>query len=372
MTAWWEDKTRAEAESLPNPWSLRYGLTAVWEYDDNFSTRQSNGPDSEGGDGQIFALSPFGVLTFGEPGHGLDFRIGYAPIIRWFIQDNRDPLYAHELAVDLGVNGTRSRVNASLTYSRNEGGIVEVGEVVSSDTFSLQVGGSYDISPKTIIGATFGSTIAEYQTLNSFSNFTLGFFVDYAVTPKSRLGIGLGYDHLQQDLNLASNTFNLNLRFNWAATAKTGLTGVTGVEQREYQDGNSIMAGVGNLGFYYNPTDKVSFNFGAYRKSVPSISIANGMSYCTGAALSAGFEATARVQANMTLGYENALYEATGGPEKVDREDNYFFVRPSVRYAFSSHLSMNVFYQMTSNESSGTAANSFDRNQVGISLTLAY
>ncbi|TDU71378.1 uncharacterized protein DUF481 [Prosthecobacter fusiformis] len=373
MSAWWDGMTSVAEESVRSgPWALHYGLTTAWEYDSNFNLDAGNAAIGGGqsGDTQIFSVSPYGVLTFGQPGHGLDFQLRYSPEFRWFSEENIDNVINHNLSMSLGINGARSRMYANVGYSRNENGNVEVGNLVSSDTYTIGLGGSYDVSPKTTIGATLNTNISEYEAFNSFSNFALGLFVDYAVTPKTRLGLGVGYDHLQQDNNRNANAYNVNLRFNWSATAKTGIAGSLGVEQREYDGGESMIAAIGRIGVYYNPTEKLGLQLSAYRNASPSIGAADGMFYSTGLAFTSNLQLTSRVSASLSIGFENAQYESTGGDEFTGREDDYFFVRPAFTFFLSSHLSMNLFYQFTNNDT--TAGNSFSRNQVGVSLTLAY
>jgi hypothetical protein len=370
--AWWQGMEDVAEESVRSgPWAFHYGVTAAWEYDDNFNLSAGSAATrgTQDGETHVFSMSPYGVLTFGEPGHGVDVQIRYSPEFRWFTQENMDDIINHNLSMALGINGARSRMFVNGAYTRNEGGNVEVGNLITADTFTFQLGGSYDVSPKTTIGAAINTTIAEYESFNSFGNYGISTFVDYAITPKTRLGLGVGYDHLQQDNNRDANAVNVNLRLNWAATAKTGVSGSIGVEKREYSGGDSITALIGRFGVYYNPTEKVALQLSAYRNATPSIGTANAMFYSTGVAFTGSFQVATRVSTNLSVGFENAQYESTGGGI-TSREDDYFFIRPSLTYFISTHLSTSLFYQFTNNDS--TAGNDFDRNQVGVSLTLAY
>ncbi|MCW0221077.1 MAG: MtrB/PioB family outer membrane beta-barrel protein, partial [Prosthecobacter sp.] len=81
---------------------------------------------------------------------------------------------------------------------------------------------------------------------------------------------------------------------------------------------------------------------------------------------------TDRIRIGMSAGYEVSEYEATDTGGVIDREDTYFFVRPTITYTFNSHLSANLFYQYSTNDSSTGPGSSFDRNQIGLYLSLAF
>ena len=387
LSPWFEGMSDLAEQSIKSSaWGLHYGITTSYEYDDNFTLGRPTifppGGYSEG-DTSIVSVSPYAVLTYGEPGHGVDFQLRYSPEYRWYSNENLDPSLNHTLSADLGINGTRSRVTVGLSYSHTEGANIEVGDLVTADLIGLQIGASYDISDKTSVGATVSTQISEYDIFNSFSIFGVGLYADYAVTPKTRLGLGVGYDHTEQKRNQAADAFNLNLRLNWAATAKMGVFGSFGVEQREYEGGASTTSPIFRLGISYNPTDKAALQLAAYRKALPSIGINDGMYYGTGVAVTGTYLVTSKISANLSIGFENSEYDSTVSDVAVDREDNYFFIRPTINYWISEHLSLSLFYQYSNNDSSGLSrnsitsgttplTNSYERNQFGVSLTLAY
>lgn len=364
--AWWEGMSSLAEQSMKESlWKFRFGLTVAYEYDDNFTMALVDERETS-----IISASPYGVLSLGEPGSGVDFQIRYAPEFRWFSDSSIDEIVNHNLSASLGLNGGHSHLTVDTSYTHNEGGNIETGSLVTSDVFTIGSLASYDISSKTTIGGTVRYTISEYDAFNSHDIFTARLFADYAVTPKTRLGLSIGYDHWEQEKNPASDAFNASLRATWAATDKISVNGTIGGEHREFDGGESFTTPVGDLGITYRISDKASLRLSGYRRATPSIGTVGTIFYSTGVALSGSVHATDRIGFTLTTGLENAKYEATTGPA-INREDDYLFIRPSISYSINSHLSMSFFYQFSTN-SSNVAASEFDRNQVGISLTLAY
>lgn len=367
--SWWDGlESVAEKSMDQSDWGFKFGVTAGWEYDSNFKMG-ARGTEQET---SLFSFSPYGTVTYGQPGHGLDFQLRYAPEYRWFTEESVDSILNHAVNATLGLNGAHSRVSLTTSYAKNEGGNVEVGGLVTSDIYGAKLMASYDISPKTSIGGSLGYDVMEYETLNGYEKLTGSFFADYAVTPKVRLGLGLGYDHLEQENSLSHDVFTGGLRFTWAMSAKFGFSGNLSAEYREFEGGESILSPTWSVGAYYKPSPKLSTNLSFYRRASPSIGLSNTLFYSSGAALSITYSLTERIRFGTTAGYEISSYEAADAGRTIDREDRYFFIRPTISYTFNSHLSANLFYQYSTNDSTSGPASCFDRNQVGLYLSLAF
>jgi hypothetical protein len=369
VDAWWAGMDDLAVSTMTESnWHFRFGLTAAYEYDTNFAMRAVDEAET-----QIISVSPYGVLSYGEQGSGIDFQLRYAPEFRWFSNEAIEELVNHTLSTSLGINGARSRISVYANYNHNEGGNIEVGNLVTSDIFTIGSLASYDVSDKTTVGGTLKYSLSEYDAFNSFSVFNTTLFADYAITPKTRLGLSVGYEHVEQDLNLSADAFNASIRASWAATDRIRVDATVGVENREFDGGESFTTPAGDVGIGYNISDKANVRLSAYRRATPSIGAANTMFYSTGVALSGTVQATDKVGLRLVTGFENAQYESTSGVGGVgsDREDDYFFIRPSISYTISSHWSLNLFYQYSDNDSS-IAGSIFERSQVGLSITLAY
>lgn len=365
---WWGGMSDVAKQSMDQSnWLFKFGLTAGWEYDTNYRM-SARGTEQETG---IFSVSPYGTLSYGQPGHGVDFQLRYAPEYRWFTEESIDAVLNHNLGATLGINGAHSRVTLAASYAKNEGGNVEVGGLVTSDVYGFKLAGSYDISPKTSIGGNIGYDVFEYDIFSSYDKLTAGGYVDYTITPKVKLGLGVGYEHLEQDASLSQDAFSGGLRVNWAMTAKVGISGSINAEYRKYEGGESTLSPAFSVGAYYKPTSKISTQLSVYRRANPSIGVADTLMFATGAAFSISYSINDRLSFSMSSGYEFTDYESTAGIDN-DREDNYFFVRPTLKYVFNSHLSANLFYQYSTNDSSTGPASCFDRNQIGLYLSLAF
>lgn len=364
---WWSGMSSLAEESMTESnWKFRFGVTAAYEYDTNFAMAAVDERET-----QIISVSPYGTLTYGEQGSGIDFQLRYAPEFRWFSNSDIEEVINHTLSGMLGINGARSRVSINAAYNHNEGGNVEVGNLVTSDIFTIGSLATYDVTPKTTLGNTLRYTHSEYDAFNSNTVFNTTVFADYAFTPKTRLGISLGYEHVEQDTSLTADAFNISMRASWAITDRMRLNATVGVEDRQFDDGESFTTPVGDLGLSYQISDKSSVQMTVYRRATPSIGQSSTIFYATGIAVSGRVQASDRIGFSLTAGFENSVYESTATGPTNDREDDYFFIRPAVTYTISEHWRMNFYYQFSDNDS--TIVNSiFDRSQVGVSVTLSY
>ena len=78
-----------------------------------------------------------------------------------------------------------------------------------------------------------------------------------------------------------------------------------------------------------------------------------------------------RVYLGLTAGYENADYFATARNVSATRDDDYFFIEPSIDVLITRFLSSGVYY-LHREDSSSVDFFSFYDNQVGVRATLRF
>ena len=117
---------------------------------------------------------------------------------------------------------------------------------------------------------------------------------------------------------------------------------------------------------------KTSATLGVGRSFHPSASLANQSYFSNDVVLSVTQHVTERVMFSLATGYEFADYEATAANVIATREDNFYFIRPTVTYAISRSLSSSFFYQFSKDDSTGNGASSFERNSAGVMLNYAF
>jgi len=373
LQPWWEGMEGVAEKSMRSSnWQHSSGVGMAWSYDSNF-TMATNGSNSAT---QMYSVSPFLSMSYGETGHGFDFQFQYAPEYSTFSNQDIDAILNHSLGATLGLNGARSQVIVTVGYNRREGGNVEVGGLVSSDVFNFGISCGYDYSPKTSFGAALSTSYSSYSEFNSFANVGLTAFADYSITAKTRVGFGLGYDLVEQENSRNQNAVNANLRLSWAASTKTSVSATLGGEFRSFQGGDSIVTPNGTLAASYAASERLSLLLSLYRRATTSIVLADSIYYATGSAATASYNLTDRSSLTLGAGYEFAPYEWTDGSNRQTREDEYFFVRTGLTYMLRQNTSLSLFYQLSQNDSNSTRAFNqsagFQRAQAGASLSFTF
>jgi len=78
-----------------------------------------------------------------------------------------------------------------------------------------------------------------------------------------------------------------------------------------------------------------------------------------------------RFYLGLSAGYENADYFATANGVDATRDDNYYFVEPSVDVLINRHFSVGAYY-LHREDSSSFDFFSFYDNQVGVRATVRF
>jgi len=121
----------------------------------------------------------------------------------------------------------------------------------------------------------------------------------------------------------------------------------------------------------YQPFDGTTLSLVGYRTVVGS-TVEAGQDYtATGFAIAAEQRFFQKIYATLSLGFENDDYFPTGDETFEDRVDNYFFIRPSLRYSLVRWVSANLFYEYRSTASS-QETRSFYNNRVGIEISTSF
>ena len=153
------------------------------------------------------------------------------------------------------------------------------------------------------------------------------------------------------------------------ALKKVSLSGSVGTEWRQHQGGlKDDPSLIFSLGGSWSPREGTSISLEAHRRNQTSITLANSaQSY-----LLTGFYGTVRQRfyrkyaVSLTGGYDNADYQANVAGVSANRHDEFFSVSPAVDCEFNDRWTASFFYLYRENASTGTGANGFSNNQVGL------
>src|SRR5206468_11053157 len=210
--------------------------------------------------------------------------------------------------------------------------------------FYTRARASYDLTGKVFLQGEFDSPTYFYP--NHISDYTIsaGLYLYYNWLPKVSVGIGGTFGYNWVDAPSTDQTVEqVNARLNYEVTAKVGLYASAGVEFRQF-DGNrnTYDTPVFEVGANYHPFADTNISLAAGRRIYNSGFLANqdfADTYVTARFQQRLFQ---RLYFGLGAGYENSDYFAAKDNVSAQRNDDYWFIEPSVDVLISRLLSVVV------------------------------
>jgi hypothetical protein len=145
------------------------------------------------------------------------------------------------------------------------------------------------------------------------------------------------------------------------------------MEHRHFEsDLESTFTPVYNAAVSWQATGQTSFSLEGRRRVFSSASLGSQNYESTNLTLSAREMLAATVDATVAIGAERADYKATTTTVDSSRRDDFVFTRASVDWAVLKNCSLGIFYEFSKNLSKGTEGHPFQRNRVGLSVSLSF
>jgi hypothetical protein len=242
-----------------------------------------------------------------------------------------------------------------------------------SNIFYTRLRADYQLTGKMFLQGEFDSPSYAYP--GNISNYTVsgGLYLYYNWLPKLSVGIGGTFGYTWVDDPTTDQTFEqINLRLNYEATAKLSLYASGGVEFRQF-DGNrnTYDSPVFEVGVAYHPFSGTNISLAAGRRIYASGYVSNqdfGTTYVAARFQQRLFQ---RVYFGLGAGYEHSNYFATDRDINATRDDDYWFVEPSVDVLITRWLTAGIYY-LHREDSSNEDFFSWQDNQVGVRATVRF
>jgi len=374
----------AVASGEPRRFHYRFGLTVRGVYDDNINISHTDRVSD-----YYFAIEPAITLGWGDmEGRGSDYiRLDYMPSFFIFVDhsDNNavDQLIRLEarhqfsrltlyLSQDVDIFNN-ANLNSFIDTTGQQANL-DVSTNTRLNLFVTRARAYYDLTAKVFLSGEFDASIYDYT--NDFINseiFSGGLYINYKWTPKVTVGIGgtAGYDNVD-DPNPDQTFEQVNVRLSYEATGKLNFYGSVGVEFRQF-DGNRSerTSPTLELGAMYHPFDGTTITLAASTLILNSGFFPDQDFQATNVVLRIQQRLLQRFYLGLSAGYENADYFATARGVSAPREDNYYFVEPSVDVLITRFWSAGAYYLHRRDDSS-IAFFSFYDNQVGVRTTIRF
>ena len=367
------------------PRRFHYGflftVRGVWD-DNIFLTHNNKTSD------YYFAIEPQLTLGLGDmTGRSRGYlRLDYMPSGILFVNHSDEDAFNQLIHLEGGFSTGRFRFSlmqdVALLQSANLNSFIDTtGLWANTDAnaparmniFNTRARAEYDLTGKLYLQGELDSYTYFYP--NNISDYTLsgGLYLYYRWLPKVSVGVGGTFGYNWVDDPTPNQTFEqVNARLNYEVTAKLGLYASAGAEFRQFDgDRSTYTTPVFELGLTYYPFDGSTFTLAAGRRIYnsgfePGQDFTN--TYVVGRFQQRLFH---RLYFGLAAGFENADYFAADDNISSGRNDDYWFIEPSLDVLITRWLSAGVYY-LHREDDSNVELFSFDDNQVGVRATVRF
>ena len=367
----------------PRRFHYRFGLTVRGVYDDNIFISNTNRVSD-----YYFAIEPFITIGFGDiEGRGRDYiRLDYMPSVILYVDHSNEDAVSHLIHLEGQYRFSRltltlsqdvdildgSNLNSTLDTTGLHANL-DASQPTRLNLFVTRLRANYELSGKLFLTGEFDAYITDYPDFISSETLSGGLYINYNWTPKVTVGIGgTAGVALVDDPNPDQTFEQANVRFTYQATGKLFFNASAGVEFRQF-DGNrsEYTSPIFELGATYHPFDGTTITLAGVRRNLPSGFLPDQDFASTTVVLSIRQRLLQRLYLGVAAGYENDNYFNTVDGVNATRDDNYYFVEPSLDVLITRYWSAGVYYLHREDFSSIDFFSFYD-NQVGVRTTIRF
>jgi hypothetical protein len=367
------------ASAVPRKFHYKVHVTVRGVYDDNIELSNTNRSSD-----YYFAIEPGITLGYGDiVGHeGNYIRFDYEPSIFLFVDHDEANAVNHIIRLE----GYHSFGRLAMTLDQDiqllEGanlntttdglsnvGIIDAGGRNAVNLYTTRLGATYDLSGKTFLSGGLDYSIWDYQdTLISSEYLSGNLFINYNYSPKLVIGLGGSGGYNWVDSPSPNQTFEqANVRMSYQATGKISLSASGGVEFRQFENDTrgTHVSPVYELSATYQPFDGTNITLSGSGRILNSAALAGQDYMATTINAAVRQRLLGRIYLGLTLGYEHAEYFDAINGVNATREDNYYFIQPTVDLTVTRWWTAGVYFLHREDDSS-TENFSFYDNQIGV------
>ena len=387
------DPRAALFEFGPVDFHLRASTSFV--YDDNIDLHDSstsggidaNGKSLVSDDDFIFTFAP--TFIFSQPptldANRTTWSVDYTPSFIYFLKNDEENSVDQNVRAQAGYALTKLTLGLSASYVKTAGGVIDVGSRVSQNNYSTALTARYEMTEKTFFQMDGSFILTDYETLTDSAEWKVTPTMNYQVSPKVTLGLGLtlGQLYVGQQSSLpgtnqtiivtreAQTYIGPTLRASYRTTEKTDVSLSVGTEWRTYPSGDTTVKPIFALSGTYRPFDGTALSIEGHQHIENSAVISGANYITTGASLSVRQRLIDRLSGTFSFTYDHSDYAPVSAGVTTTRVDDYFLLRTGLDATLGRSWTVGVFYLYR--EDVSTDSNySFQNNQVGLQATWAY
>ncbi len=363
-----EDQVPASSQGVPTrPWKLTLHGSVSEVYDSNiFIASRHREADL------VSTLSPGFKFTLGDwlEQKGNYVTLDYTLSGLIFADHSSQDAIEQEAALDAQWVQARFTFGLQFRFQDLTSPDIDVGDRTRRRIYETALLSKYEIREQVYVEANLYNVVSDYETRLSSYEWIGRFWLDYASTPKMTFGPGVSVGYLNVE-NSPSQTYERVLgRMTYSATDKLLFEADGGVEIRQAGHHDRVEP-ILNITGTYHPYEATELKLTASRKVQNSAALAGENYTFTG--VDVEVSRTVRAGCDLVLGggYGHSDYQPTESNRAREREDDYFFVKPSVRFLVAERLHVDFFYLYQENEST-RGLSSFGDHQAGARIRFDY
>ena len=351
---------------------MTFGVT----YDDNILISHDN-PKRD----VVYNISPGALLGVGDylVKQSNYLRLEYIPTLTLFNHYSSINSLDHFLRIEGQYAMGPLTLGSSFEYDEFSGPDRDVGGRIDRDIYTADLSATYAISDKTSIEEDVSAWFRHYRSEIGSTEYISHTYLNYNLTPKLITGTGIAVGVLQPERGGGRQLYEQVLeRLVYPSSANLTFSAKAGLEFREFSVEGPRVTPVFGLNASYQWTPGTKFTLSGLRRVTNSAAL-NGQDY-TATSVTAEVEQHLIGDFYLTLGagYENDSYRHTTQPgttqtatANLQREDNFYFVRPSVSYRPKDWvtISASYYYQL---DDSNSPTNRFRDRQFQLQVHLGF
>jgi hypothetical protein len=358
----------AGPEAQSRPWKMNFHASAGTYYDDNILI-SSTGREWD----SISTLTGGGGLTLGDYTARQDNYLiaDYTGIGELFGRHTNEDAYEQKALLESQVRIAHLTLSGSFQFQDLADELIDIGTLARQRTYVGDFSARYDLNEKTYLAASAEITVADYDLYLDSNDERGGLSLNYLPDPGVTIGLGAMGGILNVEDSGSQTYEQLLASLRADVSAKFTFKAAGGVEDRQLEDGGSLVTPVFELTGDYKPFDGLDLSLTGYRRVLNSAYYSGYDYIATGVSVGIQYAFSPTLTALFEGGYENFTYRETSTGASISRADNYCYVKPALRYAGAHWWDIELYY-LYRTDNSTLSASSFNDTQAGAALDLNF
>jgi hypothetical protein len=260
----------------------------------------------------------------------------------------------------------------SQSYVSSTQPLVETGSQTETETFSTDLGASYNLNSKMSLDFGINQNFISAQDFESSRDWSTMDWLNYHFWSRLDAAVGVGFGYTDVETGSDMTYEKLQGRVNWRATDKTSLQAHGGVEDRQFLGGeqSDVINPILGVSIQYQPFEMTQLSLKADRVVAQSY-FEDQITETTSFGGNLNQRLFKQLYLDMGGQFGRVDYVASGNSASIDRTDDYYSFSVRLSHLFLKRGTFAVLYQYSDNSSSEPGF-SYSSSQVGFEIGYRY